>query len=196
MPCRIRNVTQEGLAYIPLNPPALLAPGDMGIWTEYTAAQAIAALSPAGHTTTLSDRLDIKDSSDTVDAGLLPTPSFDLAITFQKGTAQTGKILVPAQAGKLIALQDFAILSPGTAWSIGMTKLVLEDDAGSPVEAYEIAIAALAGSGAVVRPGSANTTPEAGWVTGLTAGKNLWAKGDNNATNGSDLTIRARGIYV
>lgn len=115
-------------------------------------------------------------------------------------TAGTAVHLLAATAvgtGKKIIVTGFkATVGGTTAWSGGTgSKLVLQDTNTSPVAVAEIAAAGLSGN-AVLAEGTANVTLKAGIVTGLTAGKGLDIKGDNNFEAGSDVTVVVTGYIV
>lgn len=137
-----------------------------------------------------------------VDTGMI---GFCATATITSTAAGTAVSLVANGASVIIPpdyiafIQSFRLKVNGaTAWSGGtLTKLTIEDNAGTPVPLFDIAVAALTGN-ALLGPYSANVTPKTPWVlnTGATAGAGLQIIGDHNAGAGSSVVVTVFGYYA
>lgn len=99
-----------------------------------------------------------------------------------------GKILIPGVAGQKITISDYTARVTGTFG--GGTNIILESTNGTPVVVSTIAEAGLT-NGAILMPGSANTTLGAGFAAQLGASDGLQVVSTGTQTTATkiDFTI-------
>lgn len=134
-----------------------------------------------------NDKMFVRDASDsnkvkTIDAqDIAKNAAFDTSVyanlnlkhhvvTATIAEVNAGHTLIDGVAGKTIYVADITALATGT-WT-DATSVDVEDSNGTPVSVASFAVAAL-GDGAIAKANSANVTPGAGLVSGLTAGADL-----------------------
>ena len=171
-----------------------------GVWVKMRTDSASMTAPAATQASSISvlDADSNFDASSSVESALaqLAERRFDVIVSVAPADVAAGKQLVAGIAGKKIVVDGFSVNVGGaTAWSGSIAHLYLQDDNGTPVQAADIAVAALAGN-AVLLPSSANVTPKAGLATGFTTAKNLVAKSDAAAAAGSTLSVHVWGRIV
>jgi len=105
-----------------------------------------------------------------------------------------GKTIVAGVAGRTIQPKNFVAVVNGTF--LTGTSVELEDTNGSPVGVFSTAAAGLTDA-AVIVPGEANTTLNAGFLGNLTAGEGLAVTATGSAfTGGTDITISVQYTLI
>jgi hypothetical protein len=127
------------------------------------------------------------------------TPAFNVGsplvlatdrITVTLAQANAGYTLLPALAGVRYDILDYTILSNGNFAAV--TDYKIQDTADTPINVVTLAVAALT-DGAIIVPGTANTTPGAGFTGPLTMGKGVQiVKNGSAGTGGTSLVISLR----
>lgn len=114
-------------------------------------------------------------------------------VTVTLAEVNAGHVLINGVTGKKIYVAHIVAVANGSF--AGATSVDVEDSNGTPIPVATYAVAALSDA-AVVLPNSANVTPGAGLVTGLTTAADLVVTATGTATTATDVTFSILYSYI